>query len=233
MVLAAGRGVRMRPLTDTQPKPLISVGGRTMLDRVLDALARTTVDVAVVNLHHLGEMIAAHLAGRTSPRIVLSRESTLLETGGGIVAALPHLGASPFYVINGDVVWTEGPVPALARLAQAFDPARMDGILLLAQRETAVGFDGAGDFFIESDGRIVRRGARATAPYVFAGLQILTPSLFEGAPSGAFSLNRLYDRAAADGRLFGLVHDGAWLHVGTPKGLIEAEAALARLEGRV
>jgi MurNAc alpha-1-phosphate uridylyltransferase len=233
MVLAAGRGVRMRPLTDTQPKPLISVGGRTMLDRVLDALARTTVDVAVVNLHHLGEMIAAHLAGRTSPRIVLSRESTLLETGGGIVAALPHLGASPFYVINGDVVWTEGPVPALARLAQAFDPARMDGLLLLAQRETAVGFDGAGDFFIESDGRIVRRGARATAPYVFAGLQILTPSLFEGAPSGAFSLNRLYDRAAADGRLFGLVHDGAWLHAGTPEGLIEAEAALARLEGRV
>ena len=232
MVLAAGRGERMRPLTDTRPKPLIAVGGHAMLDRALDALGRAGVEAAVVNLHYLGEMVAGHLAARTRPRLHLSREATLLDTGGGVTAALAHLGRDPFFVVNGDVVWTDGPKPALSRLAASFDPARMDALLLLVRREAAVGFDGAGDFYVEADGRAVRRGARASAPFVFGGLQVLTPALFAEAPPGAFSLNLLYDRAAQRGRLFGLVHDGHWLHVGTPQGLDLAEAALARIEGR-
>ncbi len=232
MVLAAGRGERMRPLTDTRPKPLIAVGGRAMLDRALDALVRAGVEATVVNLHHLGEMIAQHLAVRAAPRIHLSRETTLLDTGGGVTAALSQLGPAPFFVVNGDVVWTDGPTPALSRLAAAFEPDRMDALLLLVRREAAVGFDGAGDFYLEAEGRAVRRGARASAPFVFGGLQVLAPALFADAPSGAFSLNLLYDRAAQRGRLCGLVHDGDWLHVGTPQGLDLAEKALARLEGR-
>lgn len=227
MVLAAGRGVRLRPLTDRMPKPLVPVGGVAMLDRALDALARAGVREAVVNVHYLGAQIETHLAARARPAIRISREDTLLETGGGIAKAIGHFAAAPFFAANADIVWLDGATPALTRLAQAWDGARMDALLLVQPVARAVGYDGAGDFLLAPEGRLVRRGEAATAPFVFAGVQILHPRLFDGAPAGTFSLNVLYDKARAAGRLFGLVHDGGWLHVGTVEGLAAAERALA------
>jgi MurNAc alpha-1-phosphate uridylyltransferase len=224
MVLAAGLGLRMRPITLTLPKPLVPVAGRTMLDRVLDHLDQVEAERKVVNLHWLGETIRSHLDGRQD--IVFSQEPELLETGGGVAKALPLLGADPFFVCNADMVWTDEGEPALKRLARAYDPARMDGLLLLQPVETAFGYDGSGDFHRLGDGRLARRTPDETAPLMFAGVQILHPRLFEGHPGGAFSLNLLYDKAIAAGRLFGLVHDGGWYHIGTPPALAEAEALL-------
>lgn len=223
MVLAAGRGKRLRPLSDAVPKPLIEIGGRTMLDRTLDRLAEAGVEQAVVNVWHLGEAIVRQLEGRKRPRIVVSRESELLDTGGGTCRALPHLGTRPFFVAATKMVWTDGRVPALARLAEAWDDERMDALLLLQPLVAAEGFDGAGDFLLDADGRIEPRGERASAPYAFTSLQIVHPRLFEGA-SGAFSMWLPWRRALADRRLFGLVHDGAWCHVSTPGGLALAQA---------
>jgi MurNAc alpha-1-phosphate uridylyltransferase len=231
MVLAAGYGLRLRPITEKTPKPLVAVAGRTMLDRALDSLVASGVYSAVVNVHYLGEQIVARLTERAkqglAPATEVSTESTLLDTGGGINYALSRLGAAPFLACNADIVWEDGPVPALKRLATAYDPATMDALLLLVRRESAVGFDGPGDFYLEADGHLIRRGDRPSAPYVYAGLQMLTPKLFGGAPDGAFSLNRLYDKALAKGRLFGLVHDSGWYHVGTPEALDEADRILA------
>ncbi|EPY01523.1 nucleotidyltransferase family protein [Magnetospirillum fulvum] len=224
MVLAAGLGLRMRPITLTIPKPLVPVAGRTMLDRALDALDAAGVSQIVVNCHWLGEKIRDHLAGR--PEIVLSPEDELLETGGGVTHALPHLGDAAFFVVNADILWTEGAVPALERLRAAWDDSRMDALLLLHPTATAVGHDGPGDFFLEPDGRPRRRGDATRAPYLFTGVQSLHPRLFEGAPSGRFSLNVLYDRALARGRLAAIVHDGGWFHVGTPEALPAVEARL-------
>jgi MurNAc alpha-1-phosphate uridylyltransferase len=228
MVLAAGLGLRMRPLTLERPKPLIVVDGHTMLDRALDHLAAAGVELAVVNAHYKSEMIAGHLAGRHRPTTILSHEETALETGGGVRRALPHLGTDPVLVVNADIVWTDGPaVPALARLAAAWDPATMDALLLVTVRERAVGYDGAGDFALATDGRLVRRGLAASAPLVFAGVQMIRPGVFAGFPDGPFSTNLVWDRVLAQGRLFGLIHDGDWYHVGTPAGLAEADARLA------
>lgn len=224
MVLAAGLGLRMRPITLTLPKPLVPVAGRTMLDRVLDHLDQVGCGRRVVNLHWLGETIRSHLDGRRD--IVFSPEPELLETGGGVAKALPLLGTDPFFVCNADIVWTDGAEPALKRLARAFDPARMDGLLLLQPVETAFGYDGKGDFHLLPDDRLARRKPDETTPLMFAGVQILHPRLFEGHPGGAFSLNLLYDKAIAADRLFGLVHDGGWYHIGTPPALAEAEALL-------
>lgn len=224
MVLAAGLGLRMRPITLTIPKPLVSVAGRTMLDRALDHLAMAGAAHLVVNTHWLPERIQTHLAGR--PGITLSPETELLETGGGVARALPLLGDAPFYVVNSDIIWTDGAIPALARLAEAWDDDRMDALLLLVPTARAIGYDGAGDFFVDSTGVPRRRRAPEVAPTLFSGVQILHPRLFDGCPSGKFSLNVLYDRALEEGRLFGLVHDGRWYHVGTPKALPEVEAAL-------
>jgi MurNAc alpha-1-phosphate uridylyltransferase len=224
MVLAAGLGLRMRPLTETRPKPLIAVAGRTMLDRVLDHLDRAGVSRRVVNAHWLAPLIHAHLAGR--PDIVISDEAVLLDTGGGVTKALPHLGAEPFYVCNADIIWRDGSRPSLERLAEAWDDGRMDALLLLQRTAEAFGYDGAGDFILDDDGRIRRRGPGQTSPLLFAGVQILHPRLFAGAPTGPFSLNRLYDAAQVAGRLFGLVHDGEWYHIGTPPALAEAEALI-------
>lgn len=229
MVLAAGLGLRLRPATDSVPKPLIEVAGGTLIDRILDHLAAAGVEAAVVNTHHLGGMIEAHLRGRRRPRVLLSPEAELLDTGGGVLAALDRLGRGPFFVVNSDVLWLEGPKSPLGRLAEAWDDARMDALLLLHAAAGAAGCDGDGDFFIDRRGTLRRRGAREAAPFLFAGVQILHPRLFRAAPGATFSLNLLYDRAQAAGRLHGLVHDGAWFHVGTPAGLA---AARARLEGR-
>lgn len=228
MVLAAGLGQRMRPITDTLPKPLVAIGGKTMLDHMLDRLADAGVEEAVVNVHHLAGKVEAHLAGRTRPHITISDErALLLETGGGVKKALPLLGAAPFFHVNSDALWRETGQPAMQAMAQAWDPARMDMLLLLAERETSIGFDGAGDFFLGEDGRLSRRGAAASAPWVYAGVAILKPELFAETPEGPFSLNLLFDRAIARGRLFGERLDGRWLHVGTPEAIAPAQAAFA------
>ncbi len=229
MVLAAGLGERMRPLTANTPKPLIEVCGRPMIDTVLDRLAAAGVAEAVVNLHYLGEQIEAHLKDRARPRVVFSREADRLETGGGVRHALPLLGAEAFFVINGDVCWLDSCTPALRRLAAAWDDARMDALLLMHPTAFAVGYEGRGDFILGPDGRLRRRGEREVAPFVFAGLQILHPRLFDDTPEGAFSLNRVYDIAAERERLWGLRHDGEWFHIGTPEHLREVEDALQYL----
>lgn len=227
MVLAAGLGLRMRPITEHTPKPLVEVAGRTMLDRALDHLANAGVTDIVVNTHWLAERIQAHLAER--PGITLSHEDSLLETGGGVAKALPWLGDEPFYVVNSDIIWTDaGGNPALARLAEAWD-SRMDALLLLQRTATAMGYDGRGDFFLDSSGVPRRPKPSEVAPLLFSGVQILHPRLFRDAPSGKFSLNVLYDRAIEDERLFGIVHDGRWYHVGTPDALPEVEGALREM----
>jgi len=225
MVLAAGLGLRMRPITLSTPKPLVSVAGRTMLDRALDHVARAGIDDIVVNTHWLADKVAEHLAGRSE--ITLSHEPDLLETGGGVAKALPHLGHSSFYVVNSDIIWTDGEVPALTRLARMWDPERMDALLLLQPVARAVGYEGKGDFFLDAADVPHRRGEAPSAPYLFSGVQVLHHRLFEGAPEGKFSLNVLYDRAAGRKRLFGLVHDGNWYHVGTPEALPEVERLLS------
>lgn len=224
MVLAAGLGLRMRPITLTIPKPLVAVAGRTMLDRALDHLAVAGVEELVVNTHWLADCVKEHLADRSD--ISLSHEDVLLETGGGVAKALPLLGHDPFYVVNSDIIWTDGATPALARLAAAWREQDMDALLLLQPTKTAVGYAGKGDFFINGADIPRRRVEPEVAPLLFSGVQILHSRLFEGCPAGKFSLNVLYDRALAENRLFGLVHDGQWFHVGTPEALPEVEALL-------
>lgn len=227
MVLAAGLGTRLRPVTDTMPKPLIPVAGRSLLDRCLDRLAEAGVTRAVVNIHWLGEQIRDHLRQRRDIAITISDESELLlETGGGIARALPLLGDAPFIAVNADLIWRDAGHNSLHDLTNAFDPAAMDAILLLQPRERATGYGGAGDFELDKAGRLTRRGNRLQASFVYTGVQILHPRLFDSCPAGAFSLNLLYDRVIAAGRLHGIVHDGDWMDVGTHEGLAAAEALL-------
>ena len=227
MVLAAGFGTRMRPLTDRMPKPLVSVAGKTLLDHVLDRLTEAGVERAVVNVHHFAEQMIDHLESRNDPRIVISDErGLLLDTGGGVLKALPELGEAPFFLINADTIWIDGVKPNLARLAEAFDPLTMDALLLLAPTAGSVGYAGRGDFSMASDGRLRKRAEREVAPFVYAGAAILTPALFAGSPPGAFSLTRLFERAADAGRLHGLRLEGLWMHVGTPDAIAAAEAAI-------
>ena len=230
MVLAAGRGERMRPVTDRLPKPLVRVGGAPLIDHVLDGLAAAGVTRAVVNLWYLADLIAAHLAGRTAPAITLSLEETLLDTGGGVAKALPDLGPDAFFVLSSDGLWRDGATPALARLAAAWDDDAMDALLLLQPMAAAVGFDGAGDFFVGADGRLARRGGADSAPYAYMSIQMMHPRAFGGCPAGAFSNNWVWDRALAAGRLFGLVHDGGWCHVGDAAGIAAADAWLENEE---
>jgi MurNAc alpha-1-phosphate uridylyltransferase len=227
MVLAAGLGVRMRPLTDNLPKPLIRVGGKALIDYGLDQLADAGVEHAIVNVHYLADKIERHLAGRKRPHIVISDEREhLLDTGGGVVKAMPHLGDTPFFHINSDSIWLDGVRPNLQRLAEIFDPAEVDALLLLAPAATSIGYGGRGDFAMSPDGRLRRRGEREIVPFVYAGAALLAPALFADAPPGAFSLNLLFDRALAAGRLHGLRLDGLWMHVGTPDAIAAAEAAI-------
>lgn len=226
MLLAAGLGTRMRPITDRIPKPLVEVCGRSLLERSLDALEAAGVATAVVNVHYKAEQIEERLASRQRPRIIISDErAQLLETGGGVVKALPYLGHDPFFHLNADTIWIDGPRPNLVRLAEAFDPGRMDALLLLADVATSVGYDGRGDFTMDAQGRLTRR-VTDTAPYVYAGVAILTPGLFAGYKAEPFSLNRQFDAALAAGQLHGLRLEGVWMHVGTPASIGEAEAAM-------
>lgn len=228
MVLAAGYGERMRPLTESMPKPLIPLMGRTLIDHVLDRLAVAGVETAVVNVHYLPEQIEAHVAARTgrAPKTVISDErDLLLDTGGGATKALAHLGEGPFFIHNSDSVWAEGATPALPHMQHVWDAQCMDCLLLLAPLSTSIGYSARGDFDMAADGRLSRRGERQVVPFAFAGVSLCTASLFEQAPDGPFSLNVLWDRALAKGRLYGMPLDGRWMHVGTPEALIEAEAA--------
>ena len=227
MVLAAGKGERMRPITDKIPKPLVKVAGKAMIDHVLDRLASVGVERAVINVHYLADLIEQHLKTRKQPQIVISDErAKLLDTGGGVVNALGKLGPEPFFNVNSDTIWLDGVRPNLERLAEIFDPARMDGLLLLAPMTSSVGYDGRGDFLMNADGRLKRRPEREVAPFIYAGAAILTGALFEGAPEGAFSLTRLFAKAIEAGRLFGLRLEGLWMHVGTPDAIAVAEEAI-------
>jgi MurNAc alpha-1-phosphate uridylyltransferase len=227
MVLAAGLGTRMRPHNGQVPKPLVEVGGKALIDYALDRLADAGVERAVVNVHHLADQIERHLAGRQRPSIVISDErETLLDTGGGVVNAMPELGDAPFFHINSDTIWIDGVTPNLIRLARGFDPACMDGLLLLAPTTTSIGYGGRGDFAMTPDGRLARRRERDVVPFVYAGAAILTPAFFAGVPAGPSSMSPLFDRAIEAGRLFGLRLEGLWMHVGTPDAVKAAEAAL-------
>jgi MurNAc alpha-1-phosphate uridylyltransferase len=226
MVLAAGMATRLRPVSQSRPKALVEVAGKTLLDHALDRLAGVGVERAVVNTHYLGEQIERHLAARKSPAIRISHEQDILDTGGGIAKALPLLGPYPFYAINAKIIWRGGREEALRRLAAAWDEARMDALLLLQPTVSAVGYEGMGDLAMDQSGRVRFREPQEVAPFVYASIQILHPRLFAGAPQGAFPLRPLWEQAAASGRLFGLRHDGEWYHIATPQGLAEAEARL-------
>jgi MurNAc alpha-1-phosphate uridylyltransferase len=227
MVLAAGLGRRMRPITRRIPKPLVLVHGRPVIDWTLDRLGAVGVETCVVNVHHLADQVRAHLQGRTAPEVVFSDETgELLDTGGGVRKALPLLGPDPVYVINGDVLWLDGVRPALTRLAEAWDPARMDALLLVLRLAGANGYDGPGDFFLDPWGRPRRRRQHEIAPFVYAGVLMIAPGLFEDTPEGPFSLNRLFNRAMDEDRLYAVPHDGEWYHVGTPAALALADRKL-------
>lgn len=227
MVMAAGLGTRMRPLTDTRPKPLIEVAGKALIDYVLDKLGDAGVETAVVNVHYFADQIEKHLASRTRPKIVISDErAKLLGTGGGVVNAMPKLGGGPFFHVNSDTLWLDGVASNLERLAQTFDPAKMDALLMLAATANSIGYSGRGDYNMMPDGALRRRKEQEVVPFVFAGVAILSPAMFAGAPAGEFSLTSLFDRASENGRLAGLRLDGLWMHVGTPEAVTAAEAAI-------
>jgi N-acetyl-alpha-D-muramate 1-phosphate uridylyltransferase len=228
IVLAAGLGTRMRPAGDDVPKPLVRVAGKPLIDYALDRLAEAGVDQTVVNVHYQADKLEQHLAGRKRPRIIVSDERKgLLGTGGGVVNALKHLGDMPFFYMNSDTLWIDGVRPNLQRLVDAFDPAEMDALLLLAPTITSIGYEECGDFSMSADGRLRRRAERQVVPFAYASAALLSPTLFKGAPTGPFALTVLFDRAAEAGRLHGLRLDGIWMHVGTPEAVAQAEEALA------
>lgn len=229
MVLAAGRGERMRPLTDDRPKVMVEVDGKPLIDHVLDQLADAGIEEAVVNYHYMADLLLAHLEKRQGlPTLSLSDErDLLLETGGGTAKALPHFGGKPLLAVNADAIWLKGGVEARRSLAEAWDDSKMDALLLLIPKGSAVGLDGPGDFSRDDDGRLHRRPKDGTAPHFYTGTQIVHPRLFDGHPDGRFSFNVLWNKAASEGKLFGVVAEAeTWLHVGTPKGRDDAENIL-------
>ena len=227
MVLAAGRGKRMRPITATTPKPLVEVLGRSLIDRVFDRLTEAGVETAVVNVHYLADLVEVHVGKRRDLSVTVSDErDMLLDTGGGVVKALPHLGNEPFYHLNSDSIWIEGVSANLPALARAWDGDRMDGLLLLAPIVGSVGYSGVGDFDMAGDGHLTRRRERTVAPFVYAGAAILKPEMFADRPLAPFSLNRVFDELIGKGRLHGLRLEGTWLHVGTPEAIRQAERTI-------
>ena len=229
MVLAAGLGKRLRPITDTLPKPLVKIGGKAMIDWGLDTLEAAGVTKAVVNVHYLADQIHAHLAARALPRIVFSDErEALLESGGGIVNALPLLGAEPIFLINSDTFWLEDEGSNLSRLAEMFHSESMDILLLLVRPEQATGYEGKGDFDMDMSNRLRRPLPDETVPFVYAGAAVIHPRVFNGAASEPHSLNRQFNKALADGRLFGMPMQGQWLTVGTPDAIPAAEEVVRK-----
>jgi MurNAc alpha-1-phosphate uridylyltransferase len=230
MVLAAGLGRRMHPLTLARPKPLVEVGGRRLIDYAMDHLRRARVRRAIVNVHHLADQLQSWAAAQRNMEIVISDErDELLDTGGGIAKALPQLGSDPFFVLNSDSFWIDGKSPALQRMRDMWDAKRMDSLLLLCPLASAMGYQGEGDFHLGTDGRLDRRRASERAPFVYAGCFLVSPVLFHAAPKGPFSMNLLWDQAQTKGRLFGIRHDGLWFHVGTPDSIAYAEEAMKNL----
>ena len=226
MVLAAGLGKRMRPLTASQPKPMIRVAGKPLLDHALDRLAAAGVTKAVVNVHYLGDAIEAHVRPRAVPAVTVSDErAQLLETGGGMVKAQDML-PDPFFCLNSDNIWLDGPRDAFSDLSDAWDAARMDALLLLVPHTGARNFTGKGDFHMDGRGRLTRRRSGRIAPFIFTGIQLVSKRLLRDAPEGPFSTNVLWDRAIEEGRLFGVAFTGQWFEVGNPKSIAPTEAAL-------
>jgi MurNAc alpha-1-phosphate uridylyltransferase len=224
IVLSAGLGKRMRPLTDTIPKPMVKFLGKPLIDHALDRLAAAGITDAVVNVHYLPEVIERHVRHRKAPAITISDErGVLLDTGGGVVRALPHLGPDPFVIHNSDNTWIEGVGRNLDRLFQAWDGERMDSLLMVALGSHSIGYEGQGDFNMDPNGLLARRTESRVAPFVFTGVSLAHPRMFADAPRGAFSLNTLWDRAIATGRLYGLRLEGTWMHIGTPQALADAE----------
>ncbi|ABS61759.1 Nucleotidyl transferase [Parvibaculum lavamentivorans DS-1] len=230
MVMAAGKGTRMRPLTDTMPKPMVPFAGKPLIDHVLDRLEEAGIEEAIVNVHHFADMLEAHVTRRKSPRIVISDErARLLDTGGGAKKALSLLGDEPVITFNSDSVWTEGFGSNLRELIAAFDPGRMDALLMIADAARTIGYVGRGDFTMDPFGALARREPSTTAPFMFAGVQIIKPALFAEGPDGPFSTNLIWDRLIEKGTLFGHRMGGVWMHVGAPDDLAEAEAFLRDL----
>ncbi|MEE8438563.1 MAG: nucleotidyltransferase family protein [Micropepsaceae bacterium] len=231
MILAAGLGTRMGPLTSDKPKPLVELHGRTLIDHVIDRLARGGVNFVVVNVHFKAEMMKAHLAARKDVSIQICDETdNILDTGGAIANALPLFRGAPFFTQNSDSLWVEGMGRAMTRMQERWDPEKMDALMLLAPCATSIGYDGPGDFEMDPGGRLRRRVEMKLAPFVWTGLQIVHPRLFDGAPSGRFSINPLWDKAIENERLFGIRLDGVWMHVGTPEAKSEAELFLTDLQ---
>ena len=227
MILAAGLGVRMRPLTEKIPKPLVPVAGKPLLDHVLDRLADAGVTKAVVNVHYLPDQIIQHVADRAQPHVIISDErDVVLGTGGGVVKALPLIGDAPFFHLNADTMWIDGVESNLSRLAGTFDPSRMDILLLMAPTANSIGYSGSGDYAMLADGSLRKRKEHQAVPFVYAGVAIMSPAIFKNAPKGEFSLTKIFDTTNERGRLFGLRLDGLWMHVGTPEAVQAAEEAL-------
>lgn len=226
MLLAAGRGSRLATLTASTPKPLLRVGGQALIDMAQEQLTAVGVREVVVNVHHLGELVQDHVQRWSEPRVTVSREDELLDTGGGVYRALRWLGINPFYVLNSDLVWLGAPGRGLRLLAERWDEAQMDVLLLLVATVDAKGYSGPGDFTMSAGGKLQRRREATMAPFLFTGAQIIHPRAFIGMPDGPFSLNRLYDRAADEGRLFGLRYDRSWIDAGTPERLYLADEAM-------
>ena len=229
VVLAAGLGTRMRPVTDTIPKPLVTVHGKTLLDYALDALAAGGVKNSVVNVHYLAEQIEAHVAPRQAPSIKISDErDALLDSGGGVKKAIGLFEPGPFFILNADSFWVEPDTSMIKTMRNQWNSKKMSMLLLVVPLEHAVGFDGKGDFFMDGEGRLSRRGEAESAPYVYAGAIVANSKSFQSISATKFSLNQLFDAAIEEGRLMGCVLQGLWLHVGTPQSISQAEDAIDR-----
>jgi MurNAc alpha-1-phosphate uridylyltransferase len=230
MILAAGLGTRMRPLTNDRPKPLVKVHGKALIDHAIDRLVQAGVEMIVVNVHYRADMLKAHLAQRRDVEIRISDESdALLDSGGGIANVLPLFEGEPFFTHNSDAVWVEGTSHALERMKSRWNGDEMDALMLLAPTVTSVCYEGRGDFMMDADGRLSRVQEQRVAPFVWSGVQIVHPRLFENSPGRKFSINLLWDRAIEKGRLFGLRLDGVWMHIDRPEAVQESEAFLADL----
>lgn len=230
-ILGAGFGSRMRPLTDTIPKPMVPLAGKPLIDHVIDRLTSVGVEKIVVNVHYLADVLETHLRQINGPEIIISDErAELLDTGGGVKKALEHFGNEPFFIHNSDSVWVEREQNNLAEMVKIFNSKTMDNLLCLANRQTSLGYDGNGDFLLDKEGLISRKPSDVASDHVFIGASIATSNLFQSSPDGAFSLNKLWDASIAKNRVYGLQHQGIWMHVGTTDALSDAEDCIRQAE---